>query len=189
MLHVWCHSGQVSSPPRRVRPERSVQRPLTRPWDASGAPARRLRAHHPTRRTSCRPMPKYHRRRCHLTNVTRPQELRTIKVSLKSQTPVCVCPRRPGERHHHPLLYHKLHAFARAARVSGEQDAGHEEAGEDSVRPQGGTCHPESLWTSTSSSHPGAPVPTVLNRAHADRARAHSPLSPSLARSQAWASA
>ena len=56
-------------------------------------------------------------------------------------------------------------------------------------RPQGGTCHPESLWTSTSSSHPGAPVPTVLNRAHADRARAHSPLSPSLARSQAWASA
>jgi hypothetical protein len=27
------------------------------------------------------------------------------------------------------------------------------------VRPQGGTCHPESLWTSTSSSHPGAPVP------------------------------
>jgi hypothetical protein len=32
-------------------------------------------------------------------------------------------------------------------------------------------------------------VPTVLNRAHADRARAHSPLSPFLARSQAWASA
>ena len=43
--------------------------------------------------------------------------------------------------------------------------------------PQGGTCHPESLWTSTSSSQPGAPVPTVLSRAHADRARAHSPLS------------
>ena len=85
---------------------RSVQRALTRPWDASGAPARRLRAHHPTRRTSCRPMPKYHRRRCHLTNVTRPQELRTIKVSLKHQTPVCVCPRRQGERHHHSLLYH-----------------------------------------------------------------------------------
>eukprot|EP00966_Prymnesium_polylepis_P151519 3501241-Prymnesium_polylepis.1 len=50
--------------------------------------------------------------------VTRPQELQTIKVSLKSQTPVCVCPRRPGERHQHALLYHKLHAFARAARVS-----------------------------------------------------------------------
>ena len=78
---------------------RSVQRALTRPWDASGAPARRLRAHHPTRRTCRWPMPKYHHHRCHLTNVTRPQELRTIKVSLKSQTPVCVCPRRPGERH------------------------------------------------------------------------------------------
>eukprot|EP00966_Prymnesium_polylepis_P214904 4977014-Prymnesium_polylepis.1 len=50
------------------------------------------------------PMPKYHHHRCHLTNVTPPQELRTIKVSLKSQPLVCVCPRRPGERHHHALL-------------------------------------------------------------------------------------
>ena len=31
------------------------------------------------------------------------------------------------------MVHHKLHAFARAARISGEQGAGHEEVGEDAV--------------------------------------------------------
>ena len=47
-------------------------------------------------------------------------------------------------------MHHKLHAFARAARISGEQDAGHEEAGEDAV------CLP-------------APVPLPLLKQRADK--------------------
>jgi len=47
-------------------------------------------------------------------------------------------------------VHHKLHAFARAARISGEQDAGHEEAGEDAV------CLP-------------APVPLPLLKQRADK--------------------
>ena len=91
-----------------------------------------------SRRTSRRPGPKRHLRRCYLTNVALPLELQTTKVSHKSQTPVSICRGRPGDRYPH-IRNHTSQtacAFFRAARqVNGNDDElAHDEAGEASLK-------------------------------------------------------